>query len=113
MNRLLGRLTALYRTTAVRLSAVYLLLFAACAAVLVFYVSSMSEGLLRQQMIPVDRVHAEVTIYPGESFLDANGATLAVPLGSGGGRLTADWRFRVAGNAAPASGPALTLSAGF
>ncbi|WP_238406522.1 DUF4436 family protein [Rhodococcus sp. YH1] len=28
----------------------------------------------------VDRVHAEVTIYPGDSFLDANGATLAVPL---------------------------------
>jgi len=28
-------------------------------------------------------------------------------------RLSADWRFRVAGNAAPASGPALTLSAGF
>nr|WP_040783146.1 DUF4436 family protein [Rhodococcus ruber] len=28
----------------------------------------------------VDRVHAEVTIYPGESFLDANGATLAAPL---------------------------------
>ncbi|UPA25387.1 ATP-binding protein [Shinella oryzae] len=50
MQRLLGRLTALYRTTAVRLSAVYLLLFAACAAVLVFYVSSMSEGLLQQQM---------------------------------------------------------------
>ena len=40
-------------------------------------------------------------------------ATLAVPLGSGGGRLTADWRFRVAGNAAPATGLALTLSAGF
>jgi len=50
MNRMLGRLTALYRTTAVRLSAVYLLLFAACAAFLVFYVSSMSEGLLQQQM---------------------------------------------------------------
>ena len=50
MNRLPGRLTALFRTTAVRLSAVYLLLFAACAAFLVFYVSSMSEGLLRQQM---------------------------------------------------------------
>jgi signal transduction histidine kinase len=50
MDRLLGRLTALYRTTAVRLSAVYLLLFAACAAFLVFYVSSMSEGLLREQM---------------------------------------------------------------
>lgn len=28
-------------------------------------------------------------------------------------RLSADWRFRVAGKAAPASGPALTLSAGF
>ncbi|NGP08751.1 DUF4436 family protein [Rhodococcus sp. 14C212] len=28
----------------------------------------------------VDRVHAEVTIYPGDSFLDANGVTLAVPL---------------------------------
>ncbi|MGQ3211648.1 ATP-binding protein [Shinella sp.] len=50
MQRLLGRLTALYRTTAVRLSAIYLLLFAACAAFLVFYVSSMSEGLLKQQM---------------------------------------------------------------
>ncbi len=50
MHGLLGRLTALYRTTAVRLSAVYLLLFAICAAFLVFYVSSMSERLLRQQM---------------------------------------------------------------
>ncbi|OYX47470.1 MAG: hypothetical protein B7Y87_00980 [Sphingomonadales bacterium 32-64-22] len=29
------------------------------------------------------------------------------------GRLSADYRMRVAGNAAPASGPALTLSAGF
>jgi hypothetical protein len=28
-------------------------------------------------------------------------------------RVTADWRFRVAGNAVPESGPALTLSAGF
>lgn len=40
-------------------------------------------------------------------------ATLAVPLGSAGGRLSADWRFRVAGQAAPTSGPAITLSAGF
>lgn len=50
LHGLLGRLTVLYRTTAVRLSAVYLLLFATCAAFLVFYVSTMSEGLLRQQM---------------------------------------------------------------
>jgi hypothetical protein len=28
-------------------------------------------------------------------------------------RVAADWRFRVAGNAAPQSGPAITLSAGF
>lgn len=40
-------------------------------------------------------------------------ATLDVPLGPVNGRLAADWRFRVAGNAAPTSGPALTLSAGF
>ncbi len=30
-----------------------------------------------------------------------------------GARLSADWRLRVAGRAAPSSGPALTLSAGF
>lgn len=40
-------------------------------------------------------------------------ATLAVPLGGASGRVSADWRFRVAGDAAPDSGPALTLSAGF
>lgn len=32
---------------------------------------------------------------------------------TGTARLTVDWRLRVAGNAEPASGPALTLSAGF
>ncbi|PTM98673.1 sensor histidine kinase [Mycoplana dimorpha] len=42
-------LVTLFRTTAVRLSALYLLLFAACAAFLVFYVTSMAEGLLEQQ----------------------------------------------------------------
>jgi len=36
-----------------------------------------------------------------------------VPLAGGGVRLSADWRFRIAGEAAPGSGPALTLSAGF
>lgn len=40
-------------------------------------------------------------------------ATLDLPLGSAGGRLAADWRFRIGGNAAPSSGPAITLSAGF
>jgi hypothetical protein len=50
----------------------------------------------------------------GASRLDFGpSATLAVPLGPAGGRLSADWRFRVAGHAAPGSGPAITLSAGF
>ena len=51
----------------------------------------------------------------GASRLDLGPtATLAMPLGgTAGARLALDWRFRVAGNAAPASGPALTLSAGF
>lgn len=41
-------------------------------------------------------------------------ATLAVPVNNiAFVRLALDWRFRVAGNAAPESGPALTLSAGF
>jgi hypothetical protein len=51
----------------------------------------------------------------GASRLDVGPAvTLGIPLGgAAGARLEADWRFRAAGNAAPASGPALTLSAGF
>lgn len=50
----------------------------------------------------------------GASRLDI-GPTVAVsfPLSVGRGRLAADYRFRVAGDAAPSSGPALTLSAGF
>lgn len=43
------RLRALFRTTAVRLSALYLALFAICAVVLVFYVTAMSGNLLREQ----------------------------------------------------------------
>ncbi len=47
--------------------------------------------------------------------LDAGpSAILAFDLGRGvPARLALDWRFRVAGDAAPASGPALALSAGF
>lgn len=40
-------------------------------------------------------------------------AVIDFPLGGGQGRLSADWRLRAAGNAAPKSGPAITLSAGF
>jgi hypothetical protein len=40
--------------------------------------------------------------------------TLGIPVGGGSSaRMAFDWRLRVAGNAAPESGPALTLSAGF
>jgi len=51
----------------------------------------------------------------GAARLDVGpAASAAVGLGeSGGARLAVDWRFRVAGDAAPKSGPALTLSAGF
>ncbi|PKB19472.1 hypothetical protein B0I00_1708 [Novosphingobium kunmingense] len=50
----------------------------------------------------------------GASRIDAGPtATLDLPLGPVSGRLAADWRFRVGGGAAPTSGPALTLSAGF
>lgn len=51
----------------------------------------------------------------GASRLDIGPSlTLGGPLSqSSGVRLGADWRFRVAGQAAPRSGPAITLSAGF
>ncbi len=51
----------------------------------------------------------------GASRLDAGPAlTIGKPLGGPASmRLSADWRFRVAGKAAPGSGPAVTLSAGF
>ena len=50
----------------------------------------------------------------GASRLDVGPtATLALRLGPVGTRVSADYRWRVAGNAAPGSGPVLTLSAGF
>lgn len=50
----------------------------------------------------------------GASRIDVGpSATLDFGVGGGHGRLSADWRLRAAGNAAPRSGPAITLSAGF
>lgn len=46
---MLARLTAMMRTTAARLSALYLLLFAVCAVVLVFYMTSLSARMLTGQ----------------------------------------------------------------
>ena len=45
----MGTLRLLFRNTAVRLSALYILLFSICAVFLVFYVTSMSDRLLQQQ----------------------------------------------------------------
>ncbi|UIJ70618.1 HAMP domain-containing sensor histidine kinase [Aurantimonas sp. HBX-1] len=45
----MARLKALMRMTAVRLSAVYLLLFAICAVVLVFYVTATASNILKNQ----------------------------------------------------------------
>ncbi|OCP00429.1 MULTISPECIES: ATP-binding protein [unclassified Ensifer] len=55
----MSKLRVLFRTTAVRLSALYLILFSLCAAFLVFYVTGMSERLLQQQTR--DAITAEVT----------------------------------------------------
>lgn len=49
---------------------------------------------------------------PGANRLDV-GPTLTADAGPATPRLVVDWRQRVAGNAAPPSGPAVTLSIGF
>lgn len=55
----MSRLSVLFKSTAVRLSALYIVLFALCAATLVFYVTSMSERLLTGQIR--DAVSLEVS----------------------------------------------------
>jgi hypothetical protein len=51
---------------------------------------------------------------PGAARLDAGpSASWRLPVSGAGLRLRADWRFRIAGDAAPGSGPALTLAADF
>jgi len=55
----MSRFRVLFKSTPVRLSALYILLFGLCAAVLVFYVSALSERLLTGQIR--DAVQQEVT----------------------------------------------------
>jgi hypothetical protein len=51
---------------------------------------------------------------PGTRRLDVGpSAAVAFPVAGHGARLSVDWRERVAGNARPGSGPALTLGADF
>ncbi|WP_377287831.1 sensor histidine kinase [Rhizobium sp. SG2393] len=63
------RLRVLLRSTAVRLSALFLLLFAICAGILVIYVTAMSERLLEQQTR--DAVASEVSEI--QAVYDRNG----------------------------------------
>jgi hypothetical protein len=51
---------------------------------------------------------------PGVARLDAGpSVSVRLPIPSANVRLQADWRFRLAGDAAPTSGPALTIAADF
>lgn len=76
-----------------------------------------ADGALRAA-VPVGPVEAGGGIWgaaqPGAARLDA-GPQLAVPLRAGRAnlRLAAEYRFRLAGDAAPGSGPVLSLGAGF
>jgi hypothetical protein len=51
---------------------------------------------------------------PGLARLDAGpSASYRLPVRGANLRVQADWRFRIAGDAAPGSGPALTVAADF
>jgi hypothetical protein len=87
------------------------------------YATPFADGQVRvdRALLDLGRAQARVGagawggIQKGASRLDAGpGATLSMPLTPKVfGRLAVDWRFRVAGNAEPDSGPALTVAAGF
>ncbi|HEY6916631.1 MAG TPA: hypothetical protein VI381_03225 [Allosphingosinicella sp.] len=78
-----------------------------------------ADGILtlRWRLDAKERIRVGVGMWgaaqPGASRIDA-GPTFAVrPIKAAPVTLSLDWRQRIAGNAAPASGPAITLSAGF
>lgn len=87
------------------------------------YATPFADGQLRvdRSVASIGRIEARVGagawggIQKGASRLDAGpGATVSLPLSRKVfGRVAVDWRFRVAGNAEPDSGPALTVAAGF
>jgi hypothetical protein len=86
------------------------------------FATAFVDGQVRAER-PIARIgNAEVSLgagawggkQEGSGRLDAGPAIgAAFPIGKGFGRISADYRFRVAGGAEPSSGPALTLSAGF
>jgi hypothetical protein len=87
------------------------------------YATPFADGQIRvdRPLATLGRIEARVGagawggIQKGASRLDAGpGATVSMPLSPKVfGRFAVDWRFRVAGNAEPDSGPALTVAAGF
>lgn len=87
------------------------------------YATPFAEGQMRVDhgLLRVGPVESRIGggiwggIQKGASRLDAGpSATVTLPLKRGvNARVGVDWRFRVAGDAEPGSGPVVTLSAGF
>ena len=86
------------------------------------YASAFADGQLRAERPLAEFGDAKLTAgggawggaQKGAARLDIGpSASLQLKLGQTSSRLSMDWRFRVAGAAEPASGPALTISAGF
>lgn len=76
-----------------------------------------ADGAVRLR-VPVGPVEAGVAAWgaaqPGAARLDVGPQlSLRLPAKRAHLRLTADWRFRIAGDAEPGSGPALTVAADF
>jgi hypothetical protein len=80
------------------------------------------DGQFRLEHIAAHSPHAEVRLgggvwggaQTGAGRMDVGPtATVAFSTAGAGAHVSVDWRFRVAGNAMPGSGPAVTLAAGF
>lgn len=86
------------------------------------YPSAFADGQVRTERNLAEFGDARITAgggawggaQKGAARLDIGpSASLQLKLGQTNSRVSMDWRFRVAGDAEPASGPALTISAGF
>jgi hypothetical protein len=80
------------------------------------------DGQFRLEHIAARSPHAEIRLgggmwggaQTGAGRMDMGPtATVAFNTAGAGAHVSVDWRFRVAGNAMPGSGPAVTLAAGF
>lgn len=80
------------------------------------------DGQFRLEHIAARSPHAEIRLgggvwggaQTGAGRMDVGPtATVAFNTAKAGAHVSVDWRFRVAGNAMPGSGPAVTLAAGF